>query len=66
MSTTTYSEYTYQVGSLIIDFYDQQEKKLVWQGIGSDELSDNPKKVQNKIPSYVRQVLYDFPKVKQK
>jgi hypothetical protein len=66
MSTTTYQEYSYQVGSLILDFYDQQEKKLVWQGIGTDQLSDNIKKNQNKIPSYVRQVLYDFPKVKTK
>lgn len=64
MSTTTYQEYAYTVGSLIIDFYDQKEKKLVWQGIGSDKLSDNIKKTQNKIPSYVRMVLYDFPKVK--
>ena len=66
MSTTTYQEYSYQVGSLILDFYDQKEKKLVWQGIGTDQLSDNIKKNQNKIPSYVRQVLYDFPKVKTK
>ena len=63
VSTTTYQEYSYQVGSLIIDFYDQEEKKLVWQGIGSDQLSDNVKKIQDHIPSYVRQVLYDFPKV---
>ncbi len=66
VSTTTYQEYSYQVGSLIIDFYDQKEKKLVWQGIGTDQLSDNIKKNQNHIPSYVRQVLYDFPKVKTK
>lgn len=62
VSTTTYNEYTYQVGSLILDFYDQKNKKLVWQGIGSKELSDNQKKTQKNIPSYVRQVLYDFPK----
>ena len=60
--TTSYQNYTYQVGSLIIDFYDQEERKLVWQGIGSDELSDNAKKVQNKIDSYVRQILYEFPR----
>jgi hypothetical protein len=63
VSTTTYQEYSYEVGSLILDVYDQAEKKLVWQGIGTDQLSDNIKKTQNKIPSYVRQVLYDFPKV---
>lgn len=65
-STTTYQEYTYKVGSLIIDFYDQKSKKLVWQGIGSDEISDDRAKVQRKIPSYVRQVLYKFPKVAKK
>ena len=66
VTTTTYQEYTYKEGSLILDFYDQKEKKLVWQGIGTDELSDDVKKIQNHIPSYVRQVLYDFPKVKSK
>lgn len=59
--TTTYQNYTYQVGSLIIDVYDQKERKLVWQGIGSDRLSDNQKKNQARIDSYVRQVLYDYP-----
>jgi hypothetical protein len=66
VSTTTYQEYSYQVGSLILDIYDQKEKKLIWQGIGSDQLADNAQKTQKKIPSYVRQVLYDFPKVKTK
>jgi len=63
-ATTTYQEYSIMVGSLIIDFYDQAERKLVWQGIGTDELSDKRAKNQKKLPSYVRQVLYDFPKKK--
>ena len=63
-ATTTYQEYTIKLGSLIIDVYDQAERKLVWQGIGTDELSDKRAKNQKKIPSYVRQVLYDFPKKK--
>ncbi len=63
-STTTYQEYTITLGSLIMDVFDQAEKKLVWQGIGTDELSDNNQKNVKKIPSYVRQVLYDFPKKK--
>ena len=61
-SQTTYQNYTYEVGSLILDVYDQKEKKLIWQGIGSTEISDNSKKNQKNIPSYVRQVLFDYPK----
>jgi len=63
-TTTTYQEYTIMVGSLIIDVYDQAEKKLVWQGVGTDELSEKREKNVKKTPSYVRQVLYDFPKKK--
>lgn len=58
---TTYNNYTYEVGSLILDIYDQREKKLIWQAVGSTEISEKSEKNQRQIPTYVRQVLHDYP-----
>lgn len=37
-STTT--ENTYQVGTLVVDLFDSNTKKLIWRGSASDTLSD--------------------------
>jgi len=39
-STTTYSENDYTVGTLIIDVYDANGKKLIWESIGSGTIAE--------------------------
>jgi hypothetical protein len=40
-STTTYQEYDYLVGTLVVDVFDREEKKLIWQGVGSGTVDDD-------------------------
>lgn len=60
-STTTYSEDDYLEGTIVIDFYDESNKKLVWQGILKKEVVENPKKREKTIPKAVNKLMYQYP-----
>ena len=47
MSTTTASTYT--EGTLILDAYEPEEKKMVWRGTGTVTLKSKPEKVTKQI-----------------
>ena len=53
-STTTVDTYT--EGTLMIDLFDRQSKRLVWRGTASATLSDDPKKVAEKIHKAVEKM----------
>ena len=40
-STTTYNEYDYVVGTLIIDIYDAKKKELIWESVGSKTITQD-------------------------
>ncbi|HLJ89421.1 MAG TPA: DUF4136 domain-containing protein [Candidatus Angelobacter sp.] len=61
MATATTVPETYHAGTLIIDFFDGQSKRLVWRSIASDTLSDKPEKNQKKLEKAVNKMLKDFP-----
>jgi hypothetical protein len=44
MGSSTTQEYSYEEGTLIIDAYDSQEKKMVWRGSGTVTVKDKPEK----------------------
>jgi hypothetical protein len=58
-STTHVNEY--QVGTLVVDVFDSKTKKLVFRGVGQDELSDKPEKNQKKLEKGVDKMFKDFP-----
>jgi Domain of unknown function (DUF4136) len=58
--TTTQVE-NYPVGSLVLDFYDAHTKQLLWRGVSSDSLSDNPEKNEKKLDKAVAKMLSHFP-----
>lgn len=60
-SYTTVEEYEYEVGTLVVDVFDGQTKDLIWQGVGSDTVIDNPKERERKIPYFARNVMYKYP-----
>ena len=60
-STTRYQEYDYQVGTLICDVFDAESKKLVWQGVVSGELDDNPNSRERNIPRVVMELMKKYP-----
>jgi hypothetical protein len=58
--TTTEVE-TYQVGSLVVDFYDAHNKQLIRRGVASDSLSDKPDKNEKKLEKAVDKMFNRFP-----
>ncbi|MCG8309427.1 MAG: DUF4136 domain-containing protein [Cytophagales bacterium] len=61
-STTTYHEYDYSVGTLVCDVFDSKTKKLIWQGVVSGEIDDNPKTRERNIPKVVKELMKRYPK----
>jgi hypothetical protein len=60
-STTSYSEDDYKEGTVVIDFYDSGTKNLVWQGILTKTVTENPQKREKTIPKAVNKLMYQYP-----
>lgn len=60
-STTTYHEDDYTSGTLICDILDATEKKLVWQGLASAVVDDNPRKREYRIKEAVKKMMREYP-----
>lgn len=60
-SSTSYHEYDYTVGTLVIDIFDHQQKKLVWQGVGSQTVDDKPSNNEYGINRAVRGIMSKYP-----
>ena len=60
-STTTYNEYDYLVGTLVCDVFDESTKKLVWQGVGSGTVDDNPNSREKRIPRTIANLMSKYP-----
>ena len=58
-STTT--EETYKVGTLVVDLFDTNTKKLIWHGSASDTLSDKSDKNIKELNSDVQKMFDHFP-----
>jgi hypothetical protein len=57
---TTYVE-NYTVGTLVIDMFDTNTKRLIWRGSASDVLSGKPEKDEKKVDSAVSKLFEHFP-----
>lgn len=60
-ASTTYSENDYLQGTFVVDFYDTKTEKLVWQGVHSKAVTENPQKRAKTIPKSVKKLLKKFP-----
>jgi len=61
MSTTTVQEYNYTVGTLVIDVYDKEDEKLIWESIGTGTVNDNPQKRNKNRPKIIAQIMAQYP-----
>jgi len=59
--TATTTTETYQVGTMIVDIFDSNTKKLLWRGSASDVLSDKPEKNEKKVEKAVEKMFEHFP-----
>ncbi len=64
VATTTVENY--RVGTLIIDMFDSNTKKLIWRGSASDILSDKPEKNEKKLKKIVHKMFEHFPPKQEK
>ncbi len=58
---TTYSTEQYTVGTLIIDIFDNDTKKLIWQGIGAGTIKEDRSKRDNNIPKVLAKIMASYP-----
>ncbi len=61
MSTTTYSDYDYAVGTLVIDMYDAKKKQLIWEASGSGTIKENPKGREERIKNVAMLIMKKYP-----
>jgi len=59
-SVTTYVD-TYEVGTLVVDLFDTQSKRVVWWGTATDTVSSKPEKNTKKLDKSVEKMFKDFP-----
>ena len=52
---------TYQVGTLTVDVFDAQTRKLVWQGISVDRVHSHPEKNTKDIAKSLEKMFEKFP-----
>lgn len=60
-STTTVYATEYTKGTLIIDIFRLSDKKLVWQGIGSGEVTEDLALRDKRLPKNIAKVFYRYP-----
>ena len=58
-ATTTVSDY--KVGTMVVDIFDAKNKKLVFRGVGEDEVSDKPDKNTKKLDKAAEKMFKNFP-----
>jgi|SRR5579871_776879 hypothetical protein len=58
--STTYVEH-YTEGTLVVDMFDTNNKKLIWRGSASDTLTGKPEKDEKKVEKAVNKMFEHFP-----
>ena len=64
MSSTTVQQYDYLVGTVIIDIFDAETKKLAWEGVANGEIDENRKNREDNIRKDMSRMFVDFPVAK--
>jgi hypothetical protein len=60
-STTSIQEYDYAVGTLVCDVFDKEKEVLIWEGIGTKTVDEDPAKRESSIPKAVQAIMSKFP-----
>ncbi len=64
--STTITKVDYLQGTLIIDIFELASKKLIWQGIGSGEVNENPATRDKRLPKRISHIFRRYPIPKSK
>jgi Domain of unknown function (DUF4136) len=58
---TSTREVEYRVGTGVVDIFDTKTKKLLFRGVGEDQISQKGEKNQKKIENGIEKMFTDFP-----
>ena len=58
---TSYNQRNYREGTIIIDFYDEKEKALIWEGILKKKVKEKADKREKSIPESIRKLMNKYP-----
>ncbi len=64
VGVSTASAATYEQGTLIIDIWEAETKKLVWRGVAVDAFVDDPDKADKKIAKAIEKMIKKWRKMK--
>ncbi len=59
IATTTVQNY--RLGILVVDMYDRSSKQLIWRGVSTDTLSNNPQHKEKEFDKAVYKMFKKFP-----
>lgn len=59
--TTTITKVKYLEGTLIIDIFELESKQLIWQGIGTGEVTEDPAVRDRKLPKRISHIFRRYP-----
>lgn len=60
-TSTTTSTYSYTIGTVVIDQYDSQTKKLIWEGVAQGEVQGNKSKREENINKDILRMFETYP-----
>ncbi len=60
-ATTTFSENDYYKGTFVVDMYSNDSKELLWQGVITTVIKENPEKREKSIPKKVKKLMKKYP-----
>jgi len=60
-TTTTYHDYDYIDGTLLIDVFDAETKNLIWQGVVSGEMDGNQNMSDENIERVTKELMKNYP-----
>jgi hypothetical protein len=58
---TTISEVNYTQGTLVVDVFDAANKKLIWEGVGTKTVDDNPSNREKSIQIIASRIMDRYP-----
>jgi len=60
-STTTFQDYDYTVGTLVVSVFDARKKELIWEASGTGTVDENPKNAEKEINEAVAKIMEAYP-----
>lgn len=58
---TTYQDYTYLVGTLLVDMFDEKSKQQIWQGGAIGEVEENSDTKEEEVNRIVNRIFKKYP-----